>query len=281
MQGKRRESLDLYKNVVASGQRAWVRDYATMRIVGLCDEMGELWIAYRGYLQLAAEHPRLCERILPRRIPRKDSKVCRDILVDIEAASSQPQSANLAAARERMRRAVLRLPPSDPVAKSPAVPAPGKPGPVEAPPAANLRPPADSPLSPRLAAVRDALLTGDLDAATRRLEECRALARPRDESALLLLDAQLAWARGDVRGAGLRAMQIVAGYPNSPEVAEALFVTGQTHEKLNRPEKALELYQRSAADARASEDLKRRARERINALAPATASGTPPAGGTP
>ncbi len=280
-QGKRREALDLYKQAVKTCQKPWVRDYAVMRIVGICDELGELWIAYRAYLSLAETHPRLCERIVPKRIPRKDSKVCREIVADIDAAMTERPSDNVVGAMTHFRNAVLRLKPSEPVAA-----APGTTPTVNSPPAASVRPPVESAISPRLATVRDSLSRGDLAATARGLDECRALATPGDEPALLLIEAELALAKGEVRQSGLAAMRIVASHPNSPQVAEALFVAGQTQEKLGRTEKALDLYRRSAADARASDELKARVGQRIGALtaAPAAApevAGEAPAGASP
>jgi len=276
-QGKRREALDLYKQAAKTCQKAWVRDFAVMRIVGICDELGELWIAYRAYLSLAETHPRLCERIVPKRIPRKDSKVCRDILADIDGAMEARQSDNVTGAMTHFRNAILRLKPSEPVA---AVPGPQPT--ADSPPAASVRPPVESAISPRLATVRDSLTHGDLAVAARGLDECRALATPGDEPALLLIEAELALARGEVRQAGLAAMRIVASHPNSPQTADALFVAGQTQEKLGRTEKALELYRRSAADARASDELKARVGQRIGALTSAPgAAASAPAGASP
>lgn len=119
-QGKRRDAIALYQRVLTLSKNAWVVDYANMRLVRLHDDVGELFKAYEAYCRLAVGHPRLAEKSLPRKIPRADSKQCRELLADIEARLAKPQPEGLSLALKRIRAAVLREPaPVDPSAADP------------------------------------------------------------------------------------------------------------------------------------------------------------------
>jgi len=108
LDSKRRDAIQLYQRAEQVGGKAWVRDFALMRLVGLYADSGDLWSSYGAYSKLVLNHPQLCQRIIPRRIPRKDSQVCRKILQDIEDVLSKPQPENLTAGLRRFRSAILR-----------------------------------------------------------------------------------------------------------------------------------------------------------------------------
>lgn len=312
LDSKRRDAMQLYQRVVNVGGKVWIRDFALMRLVTLYADSGDLWNAYRTYSKLALTHPQLCARIIPKRIPRKDSQVCRKILQDIDDVLSQPQPENLTAALQRLRSSILReneppiaktavnpttqpgatAAPKPVVARAPVVPTPppGKPDSAEVqtgtnkpvapadtaapptaavkkPPAPSARPPtAPAPGDDALAKGRNALKTGDLPAAEGLLEEAQRLGADASAPAYLLLDSQVALARGRMRQAGVQAMKIVLENPNSEEYPEALYIAGRAHEELKRYSKALELYRKCWICPKASPELQKKAKQRVEAL---------------
>lgn len=311
LDSKRRDAVQLYQRVVNVGGKMWIRDFALMRLVALNSDSGDLWSAYRAYSKLALTHPQLCQRIIPKRIPRKDSQVCRKILQDIDDVLNQPQPENLTAALRRMRSAILRenetppgqvaaqpasqpadgappkqaavQPPSPPAehASSPALPT-EKPVAVKAvapsipaqrttaatkPPAPNVKPPAaPSPGDAAIAKGHAALKSGDLPGAEGLLEEARRLGSDASLPPYLLLDAQIALARGRARQAGVQAMKIVLENPNGEEYPEALYVAGRAHEELKRYSKALELYRKCWICPTSPPELQNKAKQRVDAL---------------
>jgi tetratricopeptide (TPR) repeat protein len=224
----------------------------------LYDDTGDLWRAYGAFAQLAERRPRLCERVMPRRIPRWDSKVCRQITADIDKRLAGPLTADLAAALRRFRTAIMG---TQAVALRPAPP-------YVPPPAASTKPPREHRQDAVIESARRALAEGDLDAAQRALSQSRTANPARPSLDALLVQAQLEMARGNVRRAGLAAMTVVTDYPDAPQAAEALIIAGDTMQRLGRREKAADLFRRAADHARASPDTKRRAQERIAALPP-------------
>src|SRR5262249_53067937 len=143
------------------------------------------------------------------------------------------------------------------------------------------RPPAASIQPDRLGAVQSALDRDELDSARKLLETVKTDSGSRPDPAILLLEAQLAMKQGHARQAGGKAIEIVVEYPKSPQHPDALFVAATSQEKLGRPGKALELYRRCADANGTSPETKRRAQERIDALAPAASGEAPPSGGRP
>ncbi|MFO0972739.1 MAG: hypothetical protein U1A27_04770 [Phycisphaerae bacterium] len=260
--GDRPQAVEHYEHVLSKAQREWVRDYATLRLIRLYDDVGQTRKAYRAYTALAVNRPGLLADALPRRIPRADSQVCREILVDIDARLERSPSAELTAALTRYRNAILRLPDTPPAAQ----PAPGAPGtpPDAAPgPAGHNRPPSQFGLAFQQA--REMISAGDLAGADRVISSLRSQSPvPRPE--LLLVDAERALAAGDLHGAAIAAMRLLVDFPESPLAADALFVAAQTQEKLGRAYKALELYRRCAALAGISEQRHQAAQGRIAAL---------------
>ncbi len=310
LDSKRRDAVQLYQRVVNVGGKMWVRDFALMRLVGLHADSGDLWSAYQNYSKLAQTHPQLCQRIIPRRIPRKDSQVCRKILRDIDDILSQPQPENLTAALKRMRSAILRenvapppesaaqptsqpavavvpkplseQPPPPAVTKAtaqppdePEPPVVTKPAPREPqqppvattkPPAPNVKPPAaPTPGDAVVAKGRMALKAGDIATAEGLLEESRRLGSD-NSPGYLLLDAEIALARGRTRHAGVQAMRIVLEFAGSDECPEAFFIAGRSHEDLKRYSKALELYRKCWINPKATPELQAKAKQRIAAL---------------
>ncbi len=87
-----------------------------------------------------------------------------------------------------------------------------------------------------------------------------------------ILEAELEFSLKKYAKAGLIVMRIVVLTPESEQIGPALFRAGRVYEKLDRPEKAIELYRECAAHKKVSESLKKKAERRIAALEPAEKS---------
>lgn len=262
--GKRGDALGLYLRVATMGGRPWVRDFAVMRQAMVYDELGDLRNAFEAYCRLAVSHPRLAERVRPRRIPREDSQQCRKVLSVIEERLQRPQPEALAGAMKRMREAILRrgeTPSDEDAGWDAAESANGAPGASRVPDA--------------LAPIREALRRGNLAEALKELEAARR-GKGGDRPAVRLLEAELAMAKGDARRAGLLAMQVLARDAEGVEAPRALFIAGESQERIGRTYKALRFYRRCAEHARTEAELKRQAEQRVAALTRGAAATSAP-----
>ncbi|MCG3138410.1 MAG: hypothetical protein HJJLKODD_02274 [Phycisphaerae bacterium] len=78
----------------------------------------------------------------------------------------------------------------------------------------------------------------------------------------------LAKDRNDYYQAGLVFMRVTIHFPKSRFAAPSLYWTGQVHEKIERPAKAVELYQACLEIAGADESIKKQAQEALSRLRP-------------
>ncbi len=249
LRDKRREAIALYRRTESLTGKDWVRDYALMRLVTLYDEVGDLYAAYQAFCRLAVSHPRMCERIQPRRIPRGDSEACRRVLADIRDQLARPQPEALIAALERMRSAILR-----PRAAGGTTTAPG----------------GDSSELERVRAVwaegAEAARRSDypgVSAAVERLERMRG---PYAGLASDLLRAAEALQRGDARRAGVIAVRVHAARPDGEWAPQALFLAAESQVRLAREAAAADLFRQCAGHARVSDELRGEAEARLAAL---------------
>jgi hypothetical protein len=260
--GKRQEAILLYRRVLTLSERPWVQSYARMRLVVLFDEAGDLARAYEEYRALAVDHPRLCERIRPKRIPRADSQVCRRVLGDIERRLSVPQPESVAVALMRLRDAILRRGTSEDEDRNLA---PDSTDDDAASPEAMLavRPPEVAAVMDE---IRDTMKKGDGPTTEKMIASFGERFGGAHPDAWIVLQAELALARDEPQRGGLLAMQVVLNERRTLFLPEAIFVAAQSQERLGRIAQAVELYQRCAADPGSPEDYRRRATERLEAL---------------
>lgn len=87
-----------------------------------------------------------------------------------------------------------------------------------------------------------------------------------------IVESELEYELKDYARSGLIAMRIVILSPESEQVGEALYRAGKAYEKLERPAKALELYEECVLHKQSSESLKKKAGKRIAELKPAEQS---------
>lgn len=87
-----------------------------------------------------------------------------------------------------------------------------------------------------------------------------------------IVEAELEYELKNYAKSGLIAMRIVILSPESEQVGEALYRAGKAYEKLERPSKALELYEECVSHNQSSERLRKKAGKRIAELKPAEQS---------
>lgn len=281
LSGKRRDAIGLYGRAAQEGGKPWVRSYATMRLVRLYEESGDLWSSYLHYASLAGGHPRLAERLLPRRAPRADSKICRQIVSDIDQRLASRQSAELSEALLRYRATILRepLPKARLTTDEPAGPASDAPRPSDASPAANVRPSAEASVAESVNRARKALAEGDLGSASKVYEALSQRVGEARPPELLLLEAELGLARKQYRQAGVAALRLAVDYPQSVLVPEALFLAARSQEQLDRPGKAVDFYRRCALHPQVSPELKQQALDRVRELQAGSEAAQAPSSG--
>ncbi len=281
LSGKRRDAIGLYARAVQEGGKPWVRSYATMRLVRLYEESGDLWNAYLHYASLAGGHPRLAERLLPRRAPRADSKICRQIVADIDERLVGRPSVEVTEALLRYRATILREPLPKPrtVPVEAAKPVSEAARPTDAPPAANVRPGTEASVAESANRARKALAEGDLGGTAKVYESLIQRVGEARPPELLMLEADLGLARKQFRQAGVAALRVAVDYPQSVFVPEALFLAARSQEQLDRPGKAVDFYRRCALHAQVSPELKQRALDRVRELQSAGDAAPPPSSG--
>ncbi len=89
---------------------------------------------------------------------------------------------------------------------------------------------------------RDAIQSGDLKRAARLLRKAAGVKKRSERLAWLLVAAELEHAKKRYDRAGLAAMRLVILHPRSEHVGTALYWAARSYEGLQRPRKAIELY---------------------------------------
>lgn len=120
--------------------------------------------------------------------------------------------------------------------------------------------------------ITTALKAGELDKADAilrsahpRVHAQKGGAKPEERGEWWLLEARLEFAREQYPEAGLAAMRIVALLPESKRVADGWYWAGRAYEKMNRPEKANQLFKKCFDRAAPESDLQKKARARLTA----------------
>lgn len=111
-----------------------------------------------------------------------------------------------------------------------------------------------------------AIKAGELDRATRLLRQAVGVKKRSERQAWLLLEAELEHAKKHYARAGLAAMRLAILHPSSDRVGAALYWAGRSYEGLERPHKAIDLYEECLAQKRTKSSIRKRARTRLAAL---------------
>jgi hypothetical protein len=107
---------------------------------------------------------------------------------------------------------------------------------------------------------------GVLSAARKSLAATKAAASDEETARWDLCAAELELAKGRAAKAGLAAMRAVVNRPRSDEAAEGLYWTARAYEKLQRQEKAVDLYRECLEQKRLAASIRKKAEERLTAL---------------
>jgi hypothetical protein len=107
---------------------------------------------------------------------------------------------------------------------------------------------------------------GILSAARKTLVETKAAASDEDTARWLLCEAELELARGRATKAGLAALRVVVLRPRTDEAAEGLYWAARAYEKLQRGDKAADLYRECLEQKRLAASIHKKAQDRLTAL---------------
>lgn len=135
------------------------------------------------------------------------------------------------------------------------------------------KPKADAPAGPAggkldgLAKVfRQALSDGKLELAEKTLDRAKGYAKGADRAMYILMTAELLLTQKYYDRAGLECMRVVVEYPGNPVVGRALYCAGLSYEGLERPSKALELFEEAVRNSPNDPETREAASARAAAL---------------
>ena len=107
---------------------------------------------------------------------------------------------------------------------------------------------------------------GVLSAARTSLAETRAKASDEETGRWNLCEAELEMAKGRAAKAGLAAMRVVVQRPRTEQAGEGLYWAARAYEKLQRSQKAAELYRECLEQKRLAASVRKKAQASLTAL---------------
>jgi len=265
---KTKEAIALYERVRAD-EKGWGGAFATMRLAQLHDKRGSFTLAFDAWLALTPNHPKLAQRVVPKKMPAAGSKAAQDALAQIAAAEKNKQPADVAAALAKMRKQIDADAPVRPSEPRAGEQAPRETGGKPAPRAGSM---SAAKSSEGVSKARGAIASGNLDEAGKLVAAGRASARKGDMPDWLMVEAEYEMARKAYDRAALAAMRVVALHPDSGQVGAALLMAGQAYEGLGRPSKSVHLYEECTKAKGVPPTVRDEAQSRLAALRKAASS---------
>ena len=295
------EAIAHYKQVEANARTTWMQDFAVFRQAQVQDKIGAFPQALAAYMILTQRAPRIAAAVIPRNFPAPKTPEAAEAVDAVKFAERSSPPEDVAAILVRLRHCIQngtpfekREPTTKPASRKPKNtdtddadnPATDKP-PASKPPAGKkpagrpTTPPGDGtkpkppvatsrPASGKIDGlaklVRKAIADGDLDLATKTIDRAKGHAKGVDRGVYLLLTGELLLAQKYYDRAGVECMRVVVEYPGSPAMGRALYCTGLAYEGLERPAKALELYEESIRNSPQDAETREAAAARVKAL---------------
>lgn len=296
------EAIARYKQVDANARTDWLQDFAVFRQAQVQDKLGAFPPALAAYMTLTQRAPRLASSVIPRNFPPPGTPEAVEAIDAVKFAERTSPPEDVAAILVRLRHCIQngtpfeqREPTSKPAArkarktetedpepdsgkpaadKPPATRKPPTPPPVSRPPSdgGKSKPPSatSKPATGKIDGlaklVRKSIADGDLELAAKSIDRAKGHAKGVDRAVYLLLTGELMLAQKYYDRAGVECMRVVVEYPGSPAVGRALYCTGLAYEGLERPAKALELYEESARNSPNDPETREAAAARVKAL---------------
>ena len=299
------EAIAHYKQVDANARTAWMQDFAVFRQAQVQDKIGAFPQALAAYMTLTQRAPHIAPAVIPRNFPAPKTPEAAEAVDAVKFAERSSPPEDVAAILVRLRHCIQNgtpFEPKEPTSKpAPRKPRKGEPGVSEADesggeksaatkPPAGKKPsagrsttrPANEGSKPKptvatsrpttgkidgLAKLaRKAMADGDLDLATKTIDRAKGHAKGVDRAVYLLLTGELLLAQKYYDRAGVECMRVLVEYPGSPAVGRALYCTGLAYEGLERPAKALELYEESVRNSPNDPETRDAAAARVKAL---------------
>jgi tetratricopeptide (TPR) repeat protein len=250
----------------------WLRTLIDLRLLEAYQKDGEFAHAVEVFLRLADEFPDQARALQPTEVPPAGSKFNAQAIEMLDHALAGSDKLTVRTALTETLLRVLEREGSDRVANVAAQLAEllSPPDKEDQTAAAGETPRrhhlSDELLSTQLTRAGALLTSGQPGEAVRVIDDLLPEAPEGALDQLWMLKAEALQAMGDRAQAALAAMQIVIEVPNSPLAPRALAMAASYYESIDRPEKAIELYQELCDHSQADAELIAQARAAIGRL---------------
>ena len=228
------EQFELARRRVRSG---WLADLIDLRLLEAYELAGRFDRAVATFVQLLPRLPSEAAARRPKRVGQQGSQYNRLALEQLERALKRTKAPNLARELKLLKLEILY---AEQDASADGLAAELGAGRLRTADGRRARGPT------ALRNIERMMARGQYEQGLRAIASAIASAADEELDGLLLLRArcQLAVAQTaeQMKGAALTAMRVVIHFPDSPLVAEALFLVGLVHERLGISDRAVELY---------------------------------------
>lgn len=293
------QAIAYYKQVDANARTSWMQDFAIFRQAQVQDKLGAFPQALAAYMTLTQRAPRIAPAVIPRNLPAPNTPEAAEAVDAVKFAERSSPPEDVAAILVRLRHCIQngtpfesREPTSKPAARKPrsrdsgdadphgdAEQKPAENAPIKKPPTPRPATEGGKPKAPAATSkpatgkidglaklARKSIADGDLDLAAKTIDHAKGHAKGLDRAIYLLLTGELLLAQKYYDRAGVECMRVVVEYPGSPAVGRALYCTGLAYEGLERPAKALELYEEAVRNSPNDPETREAAAARLKAL---------------
>jgi len=298
------EAIARYKQVEANARTTWMQEFSVFRQAQVQDRLGAFPQALAAYMTLTQRAPRIAALVVPKNLPAPKTPEAAEAVDAVKFAERSSPGEDVAAVLVRLRHCIqtgspfegqkptskptgrkstgrdtdagtgeVEPPTGDnpPPRKKPAPRPTTKPAGDPAKPKAKPKPaPTSGPSAGKLDGLaklfRQAIGDGNLDLADKLVDRAKGYAKGADRATYVLMTAELLLAQKYYDRAGLECMRVVVEYPGNPAVGRALYCAGLSYEGLERPAKALELFEEAVRNSPNDAPTREAAAARVKAL---------------
>jgi tetratricopeptide (TPR) repeat protein len=271
-QGQHRLAWQAFERTRQRTNVDWLRTLIDLRLLEAYQKDGEFARAVEVFLRLADAFPDQARALQPTEVPPAGSRFNAQAIEMLDRALADCDKLTVRTALTETLLRVLEREGSDRVADvagqlAELLSPPGKEDQTaatrEAPRRHHL---SGEVLSTQLTRARALLTSGQHSEAVRVIDGLLAEAPEDALDQLWMLKAEALQAMGERAQAALAAMQVVIEVPNSTLAPRALAMAAAYYESIDRPDKAIELYQELCAHSQADAELIAQARAAIGRL---------------